>query len=89
MCSIGAVDVYARSADCSAGNTFAHAMVPVGVLLLVVFFLLFGFAVVFQIKLAVTQMHSFNSLGTSLFSVFRGLLGDMVAPGLSAYAHVL
>eukprot|EP00658_Telonema_sp_P-2_P015860 TRINITY_DN1612_c1_g1_i6.p1 TRINITY_DN1612_c1_g1~~TRINITY_DN1612_c1_g1_i6.p1 ORF type:complete len:186 (-),score=41.27 TRINITY_DN1612_c1_g1_i6:422-979(-) len=69
---------------CSIGNTFAHAMVPVGVLLLVVFFLLFGFAVVFHIKLAVAQMDSFSSLGASLFSVFRGLLGDIDTDGIVA-----
>eukprot|EP00658_Telonema_sp_P-2_P016788 TRINITY_DN1649_c0_g2_i5.p1 TRINITY_DN1649_c0_g2~~TRINITY_DN1649_c0_g2_i5.p1 ORF type:complete len:670 (+),score=77.33 TRINITY_DN1649_c0_g2_i5:102-2111(+) len=63
---------------CGIGNTFSHAMVPVGVLLLVIFFLLFGFAIVFQIKFSTTQMNSFNSLGTSLFSVFRGLMGEIV-----------
>eukprot|EP00658_Telonema_sp_P-2_P067896 TRINITY_DN5683_c0_g1_i4.p1 TRINITY_DN5683_c0_g1~~TRINITY_DN5683_c0_g1_i4.p1 ORF type:complete len:325 (-),score=61.60 TRINITY_DN5683_c0_g1_i4:282-1256(-) len=71
---------------CNIGNTFSHAFVPVGLLLVVVFFLLFGFAVVFQIKFAASQMVSFNSLGRSLFSVFRGLLGDMDTDGIFAAA---
>eukprot|EP00658_Telonema_sp_P-2_P050147 TRINITY_DN381_c0_g1_i12.p2 TRINITY_DN381_c0_g1~~TRINITY_DN381_c0_g1_i12.p2 ORF type:complete len:468 (+),score=68.33 TRINITY_DN381_c0_g1_i12:1580-2983(+) len=69
---------------CEIGNTFAHALFPVGMLLLVVFFLLFAFAVVFQIKFSVSQMNSFDSLGTSLFSVFRGLLGDIDTSGIYA-----
>eukprot|EP00658_Telonema_sp_P-2_P016778 TRINITY_DN1649_c0_g1_i8.p1 TRINITY_DN1649_c0_g1~~TRINITY_DN1649_c0_g1_i8.p1 ORF type:complete len:408 (+),score=43.17 TRINITY_DN1649_c0_g1_i8:902-2125(+) len=73
---------------CNIGNTFSHAMVPVGVLLFVVFFLLLGFAIVFQIKFSTSQMNSFNNLGTSIFSVFRGLLGDIDTQGIFAASPI-
>eukprot|EP00658_Telonema_sp_P-2_P013269 TRINITY_DN15021_c0_g1_i2.p1 TRINITY_DN15021_c0_g1~~TRINITY_DN15021_c0_g1_i2.p1 ORF type:complete len:265 (-),score=64.36 TRINITY_DN15021_c0_g1_i2:42-836(-) len=69
---------------CTIGNTFSHALVPLGLLFFSVFLLLLGFAVVFQIKLCVSQMDGFHSLGASLFSVFQGLLGDMDTAGLFA-----
>eukprot|EP00658_Telonema_sp_P-2_P025058 TRINITY_DN20090_c0_g1_i14.p1 TRINITY_DN20090_c0_g1~~TRINITY_DN20090_c0_g1_i14.p1 ORF type:complete len:658 (-),score=106.22 TRINITY_DN20090_c0_g1_i14:402-2375(-) len=63
---------------CNIGNTFSHALIPVGVLLFVVLFLLVAFAIVFQIKFSMTQMTAFDTLGVSMFSMFRGLLGDFV-----------
>eukprot|EP00658_Telonema_sp_P-2_P052364 TRINITY_DN4056_c0_g2_i3.p3 TRINITY_DN4056_c0_g2~~TRINITY_DN4056_c0_g2_i3.p3 ORF type:complete len:402 (+),score=78.30 TRINITY_DN4056_c0_g2_i3:1726-2931(+) len=74
---------------CNISNTFSHSLVPVGLLLIVVFFLLFGFAVIFNLNFAVSQMNSFDDLGTSLFSVFRGLLGDIDTEGIYAAAPTL
>eukprot|EP00658_Telonema_sp_P-2_P083329 TRINITY_DN8998_c0_g1_i1.p1 TRINITY_DN8998_c0_g1~~TRINITY_DN8998_c0_g1_i1.p1 ORF type:complete len:874 (-),score=164.66 TRINITY_DN8998_c0_g1_i1:148-2769(-) len=73
---------------CNIANTFSHAVVPVGLLLVVVFLLLFGFAIVFQIRFSGSNMATFNSLGTSMFSVFLGLLGAIDADAIFAESPV-
>ena len=62
-----------------SGNTFSHTLVNVSVFLLVVMVMLFGFAVLFNLMYSITAMTSFDALLPSMFSLFRGLLGDIVS----------
>ena len=52
----------------------------VSVFLLVVMVMLFAFAVLFNLMFSITAMTSFDTLLPSMFSLFRGLLGDIVTP---------
>eukprot|EP00656_Telonema_subtile_P000605 TRINITY_DN10274_c0_g1_i3.p1 TRINITY_DN10274_c0_g1~~TRINITY_DN10274_c0_g1_i3.p1 ORF type:complete len:430 (+),score=72.38 TRINITY_DN10274_c0_g1_i3:1010-2299(+) len=61
----------------SIGNTFSRTILEVGLFMLVMGALLFGFAVLFHMVFAVAPGDSFTGLGVSLFSLFRGLLGDL------------
>jgi len=45
--------------------------------LIVVLVMLIGFGVLFNLIFVVTPMSSFTTLGISMFSLFRGLLGDV------------
>lgn len=59
------------------GNTFSHAFLDIFSFLVVLFSMLLAFAVVFNLVFSMTNNQQFNSLGQSLFTLFRGLIGDV------------
>jgi len=71
------------------GNTFSHTLVDVSLFLFVVMVMLLGFAFVFNLVFVITPIKSFDDLGTTLFSLFRGLLGDLDIDGMQYVSPTL
>jgi len=61
---------------CSVGNTFGSVVVPISSFLVVIVVLFFAFGFVFNVLLN-TYLVEFQSLPYTLFTMFRGLLGDL------------
>eukprot|EP00657_Telonema_sp_P-1_P004190 TRINITY_DN19675_c0_g1_i1.p2 TRINITY_DN19675_c0_g1~~TRINITY_DN19675_c0_g1_i1.p2 ORF type:complete len:102 (-),score=37.72 TRINITY_DN19675_c0_g1_i1:79-384(-) len=51
--------------------------------------MLFGFGVLFNLIFSSTAMNSFNTLQISMFSLFRGLLGDVDVDGLTSASPIV
>jgi len=66
---------------CSIGNCFAHVMVPIALFTGVVCVLQLAFGMIFHLTFC-TSMVQFETLPSAMFSMFRGLLGDMDVDGL-------
>ena len=52
----------------------------ISLFLVVMLGVLLAFGILFNLVYIVTPMDSFDDLGTTMFSLFRGLLGDVSSP---------
>jgi len=75
---------------CAIGNTFQQCFVDITLFLIVVFVLLVAFGSAFNVLYAcTTEYHVFGNISNSVFSLFRGLLGDLDVAHMQAAYPVL
>ena len=66
---------------CTAGKVFARIATDILLFLVVLFVLFIAFSMLFYVNFRLT-VDEFSTFGKSIFSVFKGLQGDMDAVGL-------
>eukprot|EP00658_Telonema_sp_P-2_P003289 TRINITY_DN11213_c0_g1_i1.p1 TRINITY_DN11213_c0_g1~~TRINITY_DN11213_c0_g1_i1.p1 ORF type:complete len:284 (+),score=82.00 TRINITY_DN11213_c0_g1_i1:95-946(+) len=73
---------------CTIGDTFSNAMKPTMLFLFAIVVLFLGFGVSFNVIFS-TDLDAFSRLDVTLFSMFRGLSGDIDADSISDVQPVI